>query len=170
MPTIRVRLVANGGPAGGFIRAAQLGWPYTHVDAAIDGAYLGAHLVGGVALRPIGYDAAGALAERFYELEIGADAAAAFRAYLLAQLGKSYDLEAIAAFAGSAFVHPGIARSEGAWLEPDRWFCSELVAAALIHAGVFPHELAASARHVTPQNLAFALSAVGRVAISAKAA
>ena len=126
------------------------------------GGYLGAHLRGGVAVRPVGYEADPTIGERFIQLEVDAAAAATFHAYLRAQVGKPYDVDAILDFAKACLVHPAQLRPEGAWADPERWFCSELVAAALIHAGVFPAGLAAGARHVTPQNLAFALSATTR--------
>ena len=158
MATLRIRLVTSACIVSDTIRAAQLGYPYTHAEAEVPGGYLGAHARGGVAMRPVGYDAAPGMVERFYALEVSDEQAAAFHAYLAAQLGKPYDFAAIADFVGAAFIHPVSVRAEGAWLEPHAWFCSELMAAALIHAGVFPGDLAAGARQVTPQNLAFALS------------
>ncbi len=160
MTTLRIRFVTSANAMSNAIRAAQLGWPFTHVEVAVEGGYLGAHLNGGVAVRPIGYDAGATMLERFFTIDIGEAQAIAFHAYLRAQVGKSYDFDAIIDFAKAFLVHPEQLRPEGAWTEPDRWFCSELVAAALIQAGVFPAGLAADARHVTPQNLAFALSAM----------
>ena len=157
---IRVRLVAGTDLVARAIRAAQLGFAYTHAEVETPAGYLGAHASGGVAVRPIGYDAGHVAGERLLELDVEAAAETACRAYLADQLGKPYDFVAIADFARDAFLD---ARREGAWLEPDRWFCSELVAAALVHAGVVDRALAASARHVTPQNLAFALSPIARL-------
>ena len=168
MTTLRIRFVTTTSLASSTIRAAQLGWPYTHVDVAVPGGYLGAHLAGGVAVRPIGYDAGAGARERFFDIEVGEAAAAAFHAYLAAQLGKPYDLAAIADFAKAILYHPDRERAPGAWLEPDRWFCSELATAALIHAGLFAGTLAADARQVTPQNLAFALSAIAAPVASLK--
>ena len=161
MAILRIRLVTSRSGVAGTIRAAQLGYPFTHAEVEVPDGYLGAHLLGGVAIRPIGYDAGPTMLERFFELAVDDARAEAFHAYLHCQLGKPYDLHAIADFAKAFFVHPEQLRPEGAWIEPDRWFCSELVTAALIHAGIFPRGLATGARHVTPQNLAFALSAAG---------
>ena len=165
MATLRLRFVTCSNLASSTIRAAQLGWPYTHVDVVVPGGYLGARLAGGVAVRPIGYDAGAGTRERFFTVAVDEAAAEAFHAYLAAQVGKPYDLAAIADFAKAVLYHSDRERAPGAWLEPDRWFCSELAAAALIHAGILAG-LAAEARQVTPQNLAFALSAIAAPAAS----
>ena len=158
MATIRIRLVTSPSFVADSIRTAQLGYPYTHAEAEVPGGYIGAHARGGVAMRPVGYDDAPGMVERFFALEVTDEQAASFHVYIAAQLGKPYDFAAIADFVGAVLAHHVSVQPEGAWLEPNAWFCSELIAAALIHAGIFPKELAAGARHVTPQNLAFALS------------
>ncbi len=164
MASIRLRFNASDVYPAGYIRAAQLGWPYSHVDAAVCDSYLGAHLGGGVALRPIGYDAGATAGEWFRDVTVDDDAAKRFRAFLVDQLGKPYDVAAIAHFVSAVFVHPAHPTPERDWAEPSSWICSELIAAALIHAGVLPHELAVGLRHVTPQLLAVALAATGRAA------
>ena len=164
MATIRIRFVANTGWAAHGIRAAQLGYPYTHVDVAQPDGLLGAHLEGGVQVRPVGYDTRAAARERWIALDVAPAVADAFDGFLRAQLGAPYDIGAITDFAWAALSGEGSAHPPGAWRDPDRWFCSELVAAALVHAGVLPGALADEARHVTPQCLMFAVAAIGRVA------
>ena len=70
----------------------------------------------------------------------------------MAQVGKPYDETAILAFA--------LNRD---WRETDAWFCSELAAAALEAAGVFPYKLAASENKITPEDLFLAVSVISNV-------
>jgi hypothetical protein len=161
MATVRIRLVTSRDIVSDVIRAAQLGFTFTHAEAEVPGGYLGAHASGGVAIRPVGYDAGPGMQERFYALEATPEQADAFQAFLAAQCGKPYDFAAIADFVAAAVGHSEGLQAENAWRDPARWFCSELMAAALIVADIFPAALAAGARHVTPQNLAFALSGHG---------
>lgn len=151
----RLRFVTGSDFVSNAIRFGERdGW-CTHVEAlTADGAgYLGARLDGGVAVKPIGYDAATRTRELAVELPMAADAETAFRAFLDAQLGKPYDITAVAGLA--------IGRD---WRTSDSWFCSELQAAALEACGFVPR-LAAADNHISPRDLLLVLS--GRLAIAA---
>jgi hypothetical protein len=69
--------------------------------------------------------------------------------FLREQEGLPYDKPAIFGFA-----------CDRDWREPDSWFCSELVAAALEYAGMIPR-LYAPANKITPVALSIAMSAAG---------
>lgn len=128
---------------------------YSHVDAVLDtGDLLGARIDGGVAIRSPDYigtepvlrvdlPASGIVSGRFYD-------------FLNHQLGKPYDSEGILAFLTGRD-----------WREPDAWFCSELLAAALEFCGFFAFPLASSSNKITPPDLVLILS--GMVPISAGA-
>ena len=131
-----------------------------HVDAVLgDGSLLGAqHQDGlggqpaGVRVRPASYIAeSGGLDVVRVTIPAGADQVAAFEAFLHAQLGKPYDTRAIEAFV--------LGRD---WRTPDAWFCSELQAAALEHAGIV-RPLAAAENKVTPAALLLVCSALAPV-------
>jgi hypothetical protein len=165
---IRLRFVTGDDWISNAIRVGERdGW-CTHVEAVMpDGTLLGAHLDGGVQARPAGYDEGKAtralivdLREEncFGALSVGTpqDIAAqqcreSFYDFLRAQLGKPYDLMALA---GAAFDRD--------WHRADSWFCSELQAAALERCGYLPR-LAAIDSHVSPRDLLLVLS--GRVDI-----
>lgn len=170
---IRLRFV-TGAPrdwvSNAILAGERDGW-CTHVEAVMpDGTLLGAHIDGGVMARPVGYDKVTATRELLVELfpddftgigkgqgisfieENGlANVANAFYDFLRAQLGKPYDLTALA---GAAFDRD--------WHQDDAWFCSELQAAALEHCGYLPR-LAAIDSHVSPRDLLLVLS--GRINI-----
>ena len=73
----------------------------------------------------------------------------AYHDFLLGQVGKPYDDEAILAF----FFNRN-------WREKDSWICSELQAAAGEFSGIFP-QLYLAANKITPVSCAVAFSAVG---------
>ena len=135
-------------------RAIQLferGWP-SHVDNVLaDGQLLGARSDGvggkppGVQIRPGNYEAW----TRVERLALRATPAqeTAWLNFLNAQIGKPYDLTAIAAFP-----------LERDWRELDSWFCSELAAAALEASGWFPAPLAFASNEITPRDLLLAVS------------
>jgi len=126
----------------------------SHVDAVLPGgALLGARSdrVGGapsgVQIRTPGY-AKFALVVPF-TVPATPDQEETFLKFLLSQVGKPYDHQAIWGFA--------VGRN---WREEDSWICSELQAAALEHAGVCPC-LYLAANKITPVALALAVSAMG---------
>lgn len=131
------------------IAAGEYGFWCIHVDAVMpDDTLLGAHLDGGVLARPSGYDAGQRTRELIVSLPSTAEQDDAFHAFLRAQIGKPYDLTAIAALV--------LGRD---WTEADSWFCSELQAAALVHAGWFPAAPATAFAKITPRDLLLMVSA-----------
>jgi hypothetical protein len=131
--------------------------PFSHVDAILSGgSLLGARdeenmgVPAGVRIRPAGY--AKFAITKVVILPTTPECAAAFYAFLQSQLGKPYDETAILAFV--------IDRD---WRNPDSWFCSEIIAAALEHAKYFSFCLAAPNNKITPPDLLLALSARAEV-------
>lgn len=150
---IRIRFVTGNDWLSNAIRFGERdGWA-THAEAVMtDGSLLGAHLDGGVQIRPAGYDKATMMRELIVELPtLAAFVDEKHDSFLRAQLGKPYDVSAIA----------GIALDRD-WREPDSWICSELQAAALEACGYLPR-LAAADNHISPRDLLLVLS--GRIAI-----
>ena len=139
------------------ISGAELGFWCAHVEADVGGFYLGAHADGGVQARPIGYDRAYAPLELFVDVPATPAQEAAFEAFLRAQIGKPYDMALIFDLAAGL-----ITMRERDWRRPESWICSELQAAALEAAGIFPFGLPDTADHVTPQSLLFAVSAIAK--------
>jgi hypothetical protein len=156
MPAITIQLSALDDVGSVAIRAFSHG-PYSHVDAVLpDGNLLGARsdqigdVPAGVQVRKPGYADFSAL--RHVVLPTTVDCEAAFYAFLQTQTGKPYDHSAILGFA-----------LDRDWREPDSWFCSELIAAALEKAAYFSFSLAAPANKITPADLLLALSATANV-------
>lgn len=153
---INVRFVTGNDFISNAIRTGERdGWA-THAEAVLaDGSLLGAHIDGGVQIRPAGYDKATMTRELIVRLEVSANTAlpaeTLFYDFLRAQVGKPYDVTAIA---GLAF--------DRNWREDDSWFCSELMAAALETCGYLP-ALSAANNHISPRDLLLVLS--GRIAI-----
>lgn len=145
-----------------FIRGTDLGakaieWfghglSYSHVDTVMpDGRLYGARSdkVGGapagVQYRDPSYTQdAGKL---HIVLNTTPEQDAAYYAFLLKQQGKPYDKLSIISFI--------IGRN---WQDNDSWFCSELVAAALVKCGFFPWPLAVTSNKIDPTDLIFAIS------------
>lgn len=116
------------------------GWA-THVEAVLsDGSLLGAHLEGGVAIRPKGYDAATMTRELYVDLVASPAVTEAFYDFMHAQVGKPYDVTAIA----------GLIAGRN-WREDDSWICSELVTAGAEISDFIP-KLSSSVNHVTPRD------------------
>lgn len=158
---MRLRFVTCADAVSAGIRAFEYGFWASHVEAVMpDGTLLGAHYEGGVQARAPDYDKGKFTRELFIDLPSIEDATHPwgmedrFHNFLHAQVGKPYDVEAIAAF---------VARRD--WQEPDSWFCSELQAAALVACGWFSAPLATGFNHITPRDLLLIVS--GRVAIAA---
>ena len=128
----------------------------SHVDAVLPtGELLGSrsdwvgNVPPGVRVRPAGYEKW--TRRVVFSLETTRAEEAAFYRFLEGQIGKPYDHTASWAFV--------ISRD---WRDQDSWFCSELQAAALEHAGIVP-PLYLAANKVTPVACALLLSAVGAV-------
>jgi hypothetical protein len=164
---IHIRFVTGSDFISNAIRIGERdGWA-THAEVVMpDGTLLGAHIDGGVQARPAGYDKTKMTRELIVELSFGnfvdivgsgrQDAIDrmedAFYTFLRAQLGKPYDVSAIA----------GLALDRD-WRLADSWFCSELVAAALEQCDYLP-KLSAADNHISPRDLLLVLS--GRVPIA----
>jgi hypothetical protein len=151
---IRVRFVTTEDPVSAGISFAEYGFWATHAEAVMpDGTLLGAHYDGGVQARPSDYDKGKFKRQGIVEIPADDTTTNRFHAFMTSQVGKPYDITAIAAF---------VARRD--WREPDSWFCSELVAAGLEDAGWFAAPLATEVNHLTPRDLLLIIS--GRVAIT----
>lgn len=143
---IRLQFSAYPGIVSRAIRWLTHSW-CSHVDIVMpDGSLLGAHLQTGVLVRPAGY--APFTQARILGLPAGKTTTDHFYDFSLSQVGKPYDLTAILAF---------VANRE--WQTPDRWFCSELIAAALSEAKFFTHPLATAANLISPADLYLVCSA-----------
>lgn len=97
----------------------------SHVEFGLpDGSWLGAHIDGGVRVRPYAYTTPSW--EMRYGLTYPPEVEAAIMRFVAAQIGKPYDTLGIA---GILFNRD--------WHSRDHWFCSELVLAAFEAAGVY---------------------------------
>ena len=87
---------------------------YSHVDLVLEsGYYIGSQPGIGVVIHKEKCDL-----EHFYEIDVDYHSVAN---YMLDQIGKPYDFSGIYGF----LIH------DRKWQNPDSWFCSELVAAAI---------------------------------------
>jgi len=145
---ISIRFVTGNDPVSDGIRAFEYGFWATHVEALMpDETLLGAHADGGVQARPHNYDKSDFTRELYVSIPATPAQTDAFHLFLRAQVGKPYDFLAIA----------GIALQRD-WQKEDAWYCSELIAAALCHCGVFPPHLATEFNHVTPRDVLLIVS------------
>jgi len=147
---IIIRFVTCHDPVSDAIRHFEYGFWASHVEALMpDGTLLGAHAEDGVKARPHDYDKDEFTRELYVHLPASPDQTDAFHSFLRAQIGKPYDFWAIA----------GIVAQRD-WNDTNRWFCSELIAAALCHPDVafFPKELAEEFNHITPRDLLLIVS------------
>jgi hypothetical protein len=138
----------NTGPGEFAVQYAQYGYIATHVDYAMaDNRFLGSMFPAGVHIYGPYYTRwAG-----FVDLPCTADQLAAFENFLKQQLGKPYDMvDLLANF--------GIARN---WRNPDKWWCSELLGAALETVKWFKNPLAMGVEKLSPRDLALTISANG---------
>lgn len=144
---IALQFAAGDGLASNAIKWFGGGPRYSHVDTVMpDGSLLGARLSGGVQIRPANYLGT----EKVLQVAIPAGDAQTDAYYrgVTAEIGKPYDMTGILGFLTGRD-----------WRTPDKWFCSELVAAKLESAG-FLRRLAAQANKVTPGGLLLVLSAL----------
>jgi|SRR5579863_2365897 len=97
----------------------------SHVEIVLDNGYfLGAHLKGGVQVRPPDY--CQPTWERWYALPVTPEQLDKIMAFAHAQVGKPYDLRDIEGMV-----------VERNWHSTENWICSELVAAAAEAGGTF---------------------------------
>jgi hypothetical protein len=151
---ITIRFVTCQDAVSAGIRGFEYGFWASHAEALMpDGTLLGAHYDGGVEARPRDYDKGKFTREQFEAIATTPEMAEIFHTFLRAQIGKKYDVMAIA----------GIVLQRD-WQHADRWFCSELMAAALSECGFFPPHLAEEFNHVTPRDLLLILSGRPRLA------
>lgn len=152
---ITIRFVTGHDAVSEGIRRFCYGFWATHAEALMpDGTLLGAHADGGVQARAHDYDAGSFTRDMFVQIPATPEQADSFHAFMRSQIGKSYDFIAIASIV-----------IERDWQDTDRWFCSELVAAALSHCGIFPPQLATEFNRITPRDLLLILS--GHFALAA---
>ncbi len=131
---------------------------YVHVDSILPERdpngklqFLGARFKGGVLIRPEGY-------KKFHSIlrvSLPCDETISNKYYefLHQQLGKPYDYKA--AFGGFIF--------NSNWRNPDKWFCSELVAAGLEYCYYFKYQLFADANKIDPSALLLVLSSTADI-------
>lgn len=172
---IRLRFVTGTSATSALIRMQErVTMPFTpsHVEAVMpDGSgYIGAHIDGGVRIRPVGYDAATMTHELFVDLpnlnrtfsagrgpfnasdpDTQADQ---FYAYLTSKIGEPYDWKAILGFADPLLQASHV---------KDHVICSALQTLGLRGCGWFATRLAAPAHEISPRDLLLMIS--GRVAI-----
>jgi uncharacterized protein YycO len=143
---ISLRFATDNDISGHVIKYFSHG-DFSHVDIVHEDQLLGARYRGGVAIRPADYK--NFTKTKIVTLQVTEEQYDAAWKFLLAQLGKPYDRSAIEGFA--------LNRN---WGSTESWFCSELAAAMLIEAKVFPHDLWLSVNKITPSDLLFALSVI----------
>ena len=152
--SITLRFVSSSDIVSRIIRGGELGFPYQHVEAQMpDGTLLGAHASGGVQARAGDYDKS-YLQDLYVTVPCPPDAGAIFRDFLKSQLGKPYDMAAIAEMA-DGFV-TGEAPS---WPQSPAWICSALITAALLTAGIIKGA-PATVRLATPRDVLVACAAL----------
>lgn len=160
MSAITLRFVTCSDFASGIIRRGEMGFWVSHVEALTpDGKLLGAHDDGGVQARAADYDAGQWTLELFVDLPATDDQAAAFYAFLNAQIGKPYDKAAIAAMGEGELS--GMACAPGN--DDAAFICSALIVAGLMAAGLVK-SAPSSVRLTTPRDvlqMAGALFAIG---------
>ena len=124
---------------------------YSHVDSILsNGKQLGAMIKGGVKIRDF-------IPDKYIFVNIDVDEKTTKKYYdgLRMELGKPYDITAILAF----FMNRN-------WRDPKRWFCSELVTAKLIEAGVFNSLIALPIKKIDPTDLLLMLNVLPNVTFS----
>jgi hypothetical protein len=132
-------------------------WP-SHVDIVMPGGCLlgarsdvwtvkGATFPAGVQVRPEGYAPFVKIAR--FTIPTTDDQAAAFYAFAQAQVGKQYDKWAVA----------GLAAGRD-WRSPDKWFCSELAAAAFEQAKIIPM-LSSGIEFISPRDFLIICNIIG---------
>jgi hypothetical protein len=130
---------------------------FSHVDSVLpDGTLTGARsdIIGGgsgVRNRPAGYETWRRRVVMY--VPCTPEQYAKYWAFINAQLGKPYDMSAIVAFMLDRNFH-----------DPDQWFCSELVTAALEAAGIIG-TLFEGCNKVSPTPLALVVSSIEGVVV-----
>ena len=152
--SITLRFVSSNDMVSRIIRGGELGFPYQHVEAQMpDGSLLGAHASGGVQARPADYDK-DYIQDLYVTVPCLPDAVAIFHDFLRSQIGKPYDMGAIAEMA-DGFV-TGEAPN---WPSSPSWICSALQTAAMLTAGIIKGA-PATVRLATPRDVLVACAAL----------
>jgi hypothetical protein len=142
---IILQFVASDDPLSNLIKHFSRGW-CSHVDAVLDsGELLGARLDGGVKIRPADYEKFSR--RRRVLLPAPVEVTEAFYGFLRDQLGKPYDMAAIAGFV-----------FDRDWRDDDAWFCSEVDARGLEVCKWLPNPLASMPSGITPRDLELVVS------------
>jgi uncharacterized protein YycO len=151
---MRFRFVAHPGIFTFATRIAQYGnWP-THAEFDLgDGHYISAMFKDGVQMRKYNYDNGVFLREEFVEIEASAEQEIKFRNFLISQIGKPYDIWAIASFVFADWFNH--CRE---WDFDDSWFCSEYLAAGLAVSGILSDQLSVKATHISVRDLMILVS------------
>jgi hypothetical protein len=146
-----LRFVAANDLVSAGVRAGEFGFPYSHVEFVLDDeTVFGAHFRTGVA-RSLS-EGAHVTGTRTVVLTASEAQIDLLCAFLQAQEGKPYDIEAIVSIAAGALLGP---RN---WRSSNSWMCSELVTAALENSGIIS-TLADEASHISPRDVMLILSA-----------
>jgi hypothetical protein len=137
--TIKLRFVTEDDLISALIREKT--WcDYSHVEFVLDdGTTLGARSSGGVQIRPANYANFSKIQQ--FAVDCTVEQKFQIESFAQSQLGKAYDTGAIAGL----MAHRD-------WRDPDKWFCSELVAAAFEQA-VPLLRIPDSVDRVTPRDL-----------------
>lgn len=116
---MKIRFVATNTIVSKIIQAVTHGWPsHCEVDAAT--GWLGAQPDGGVQIRPFDYLGSSIVRGEYVNIPLSGSHENYVHNFLLAQIGKPYDLTAVTAFVFGAN-----------WRMPNCWFCSDLIDAPL---------------------------------------
>lgn len=122
--------------------------PWTHVDYVLSsGDLLGSRLYGGVLIRSPNY--ANFSSTQRVSIPVSTDSKVIMEKFLYLQIGKPYNIIGIIGFAAGRN-----------WRQSNAWFCSEMIAAGMEQANIFPHLLSSPTNKVTPNNLLLAISAI----------
>lgn len=159
MGKITLRFVGGTSLVSDTIKRFEYGFWASHVEAVMpDGGVISADMDKGVAQFQIDYNAGTFDREIYVTIETAQSIVDKFYAFIHSQLGKPYDTEAVLGI--------GLGRD---WRNDGSWFCSELDAAGLCEAGLFPSHLADDLNHVTPRDLLLILSGRADVSMSPSA-
>ena len=155
---IRLRFVSANDLFSRIIRGAEMGFTWSHVESVTPGGlYLGSVIQGGVQARPSDYDKGQWTQELFVDLPATDGQSQAFYAFLVSQVGKKYDEEAIGEMAIGELT--GEAPD---WANASSWICSALQTAALLTAGIVK-AAPATVRLATPRDVLCMCSALTNV-------
>jgi hypothetical protein len=152
MPTLR--FVTCSDLISRIIRSGEMGFPFSHTEALVDGTLLGAHADGGVQARALDYDKGQWSEEIYVTVPATPNQEAVFENFLRSQIGKPYDMEAIGEMA------LGVVSGEAPdWTQSPSWICSALQMGALLSAGLVK-AAPATVRLSTPRDVLVACAAL----------